>query len=112
MKFVEIESPLVPVDQRKVSTREAVLQVVMPQILQGPVWRVTERLGAARFTARMGDSDFLARVERGEIAFRKGYSFRVRLATVQHVKDGKLHASHRILEVLEEFPAQQQLDLF
>ncbi len=61
----------------------------------------------------MDDSDFRARGERGEIAFRKGYSFRVRLATVRHVKGGKLYASHWILKVLEVFPAQQQqLDLF
>ncbi len=85
MRDVEIERALEPVDQRRVSRREAVLQVVMPQILQDRFWRVTERLGGARFTASMNDSDFRARVERGEIAFREGYSFRVRLATVQHV---------------------------
>ena len=113
MRDVEIEPSLEPVDQRRVSRREAVLQVVMPQILQGRrIWRVTERLGATRFTAQVDDSDFLARVERGEIAFRKGDCFRVRLRTAHHIEGGKLYTSHRILKVLEVFPDQQQLDLF
>jgi hypothetical protein len=73
-------------------------------------WRITDGAGGT-YWATMEDAAFLARVDRGEEAFRKGDMLRCRIRISQSRDEEGLHTEYTILEVLDHLPRAVQMEL-
>lgn len=72
-------------------------------------WRLSD--GTNSFWASIEDKDFLQKVDKGELSFRKGDMLRIRYYVHQAVKNGKLSSDYIITSVLELKRAPQQIKL-
>jgi hypothetical protein len=75
------------------------LVIISPAFREGYKWRVFDGTRTLWVTVR--DPAFLARINEGKEAFRKGDLLHVRLQTSQWIEDGELKAEHVIIEVLK-----------
>jgi hypothetical protein len=92
-----------------VSQSEKMLRIVSPSFKEDNKWRVND--GTSTFYVSLRDPAFLARVQDGSEAFRKGDILHAVLETVQWEEGGELHAEHSIIQVIrhESRPQQQPL---
>jgi hypothetical protein len=83
---------------------------VSPSFKQDNKCRVND--GTSSFYVWLRDPAFLARVQDGTEAFRKGDILHAVLETVQWEETGELHAEHSIVQVIRhESRGQQQQPL-
>ena len=107
----EAEAFIAPLDRANetVSHAEKILRIVAPSFKEDNKWRVND--GTSTFYAWLRDPAFLARVQDGIEAFRKGDILHVILETKQWEDTNELHAEHSIVQVNghDSRPQQQTL---
>jgi len=98
-------------EERPMGDSEVELYVEIVSVAFGPghKWRVN--LGDHVSWATVADEDFLARIDRGEEAFRKGDMLRCRIEIRQYRDVSGLHTDYTIIEVLDHVPRPYQLEL-
>lgn len=89
---------------------EMVLNIASVSFAEGNKWRLSD--GDHTFWASIDDEDYVARVERGEEAFRKGDMLRCSLRIRQWQGEEGLQTEYRVVRVLEHVPAARTLPLF
>ena len=104
----EAEAFIAPVDRTNetVSHAEKILRIVAPSFKEDNKWRVND--GTSTFYAWLQDPAFLARVQDGTEAFRKGDILHVVLETTQWEDANELHAEHSIIRVNKHESRPQQ----
>ena len=103
--FIAPESRL----SETVSRSEKMLRIVSPSFKEDNKWRVND--GTSTFYVWLADPEFLARVQDGTEAFRKGDILHAVLDTVQWQEAGELHAEHSIVQVIRHESRSQQQPL-
>ncbi len=104
----QIESPPGDVEVGE-SSRTAYFTIVGLSFEEGK-WRLFD--GETKLWATIGDAGFRGRIDRSEVAFRKGDQLRAELLTRQsRTAAGKLSVEHEIVQVLEHYKAPQQGEL-
>jgi hypothetical protein len=89
---------------------ERILEIVSVVFTEGRKWRFGD--GEASFNATIEDDSFVARVDSGFEAFRKGDVLRCRVRIVQSQRiGGGLHTEYTVREVLEHIPRPTQLSI-
>lgn len=73
-------------------------------------WRLSD--GEAKIWASISDDDFKGRIDRGEIAFRKGDQLKAELVTSQtRAVTGALTSTHEVRRVIEHRQPPQQISM-
>ena len=91
-------APVLPSDTVDISRATMIVTIVSPVFEGNYVWRVSH--GDAKYTARMGDDDFLESIRRDRIEFGRGHALRVTMETeIIDKGDGSLSYRHRIIKV-------------
>jgi hypothetical protein len=83
---------------------EAILEVIKPSFQLGNKWTVTD--GRSNFYVEMNDEAFIARVQNRDLAFKRGDTLKVRLATRTWREDDALKSRHTVVKVLEFLPSK------
>jgi hypothetical protein len=93
------------------SSAPRIVEIVKPSFADDLVWTVSAGEGE-RFTAKMADKEFQARVDKGDVFFRKGDVAIMEIATRSWVVDGRVHSEHEIVKVKSfEHGIGEQLEL-
>lgn len=105
-----IVEPVERLDQAETihsATYERVYSVVSPAFTGDYVWRLTD--GDSKVSATMRDADFLARVERGDIAFSAGSLIQAEVSSsTSRTPTGKLSTQTEIRRVSKVIPPAKQ----
>jgi hypothetical protein len=92
-----------------VSQSEKMLRIVSPSFKKDNKWRVND--GTSTFYVWLPDPEFLARVQDGTEAFRKGDILHAVVETRQWEETGELYAEHSIIRVIRHESRSQQQSL-
>jgi hypothetical protein len=101
--------PLMPDTVINEQILEMALTITSVSFTEGNKWRLSD--GERTFWASIEDSDFLARVERSEEAFRKGDILRCQMRMQQSRGESGLQTDYSVIRVLEHIPAARTLPL-
>lgn len=86
------------------------LAIVSPSFQPYNKWRVSD--GSRTIFVSIADEEFMASVQKGSEAFRKGDVLHVSLRTTQWLENGQLKADYAIIKVHRHESAPQQQKLF
>lgn len=107
-----LKLPEEPEEITKESETERTVEIVSAQFREDLKWRFING-NKVTFTATMEDQDFLDRLDRHEVSFRKGDILDIRLKTRDYLTpEGNLKAEYAIIKVLKHRSTPLQGNMF
>jgi len=97
-------------ESETISSTDTRVVIVAPSFQEGNKWRVSD--GSRNLFVSVEDPAFVAAVQTGKEAFRKGDILLVTLQTRQWMEGTELKAEHAIVKVLRHERAPEQKKLF
>jgi hypothetical protein len=103
------DPPTGPVTPLADNETEMILEIASVAFTEGNKWRLSD--GDRIFAAAIEDHEFLARVEEGEEAFRKGDRLRANMRVIQIQEGDRLRTDYIVTKVTEHVPRPTQMRL-